>query len=65
VVISRLFQGDEAVPMAMSGGVFANSASVREVFYNRSQSDFPAIVLNQTVVEPVRGALELARRKAR
>jgi hypothetical protein len=65
IVIGRIFPQTEAVPVAMSGGVFGNSAQVREVFYNRLRSEFPAIVLNENVVEPVRGALELARRGAR
>jgi glucosamine kinase len=65
IVIGRIFPKGEAGPVAMSGGVFGNSAEVREVFYNRLRSEFSGIVLNENVVEPVRGALELARRGAR
>jgi glucosamine kinase len=65
IVVGRIFPKAEAVPVAMSGGVFRNSAQVREVFYNRLRSEFSEIALNENVVEPVRGALELARRGAR
>jgi glucosamine kinase len=62
VVIRRLFPETGDVPMAMSGGVFRNSAVVRQVFYNQVRSEYPRVVMNPTVIEPVRGALELARK---
>jgi glucosamine kinase len=65
IVVGRIFPKAEAVPVAMSGGVFGNSAQVREVFYNRLRTKSSGIVLNEYVVQPVRGALELARRGAR
>jgi glucosamine kinase len=62
VVIRRLFPGPQhSVPVAMAGGVFRQSALVRQVFYNRVRADFPQVSLNPTVIEPVRGALDLAR----
>jgi glucosamine kinase len=61
VVVWRVFQKAEVIPVAMSGGVFGNSALVRQVFYNRLRAECSAVALNQAVVEPVRGALELAR----
>jgi glucosamine kinase len=61
VVTRRIFQGAESIPVAMSGGVFGNSALVRQVFYNTLRADCSGIVLNEAVVEAVRGALELAR----
>ena len=61
-VMRRLFARQENVPVAMSGGVFANSARVREVFYNELRADVPGIGLVSSVVEPVQGALALARR---
>ena len=64
-VIQALFSGQEAVPVAMSGGVFANSAQVRENFYNRLSVTWPNVRLAQTVIEPVQGALQLARKHAR
>jgi len=61
-VIRRLFTSPgNNVPLAMTGGVFRQSALVRQVFYNRVRGDFPYAVVNPTVIEPVRGALELAR----
>jgi N-acetylglucosamine kinase-like BadF-type ATPase len=61
VVIRRRFSGSAAVPVAMAGGVFRNSALVRQVFYNELRSRYPAAAVNATVIDPVRGALELAR----
>jgi glucosamine kinase len=65
IVVRRISREDEAIPVAMSGGVFGNCAQVREAFYDRLHSDCSGIILNTTVVEPVRGALELARRGKR
>lgn len=67
VVTRRLFAKDEAtpVPVAMSGGVFRHAPLVREVFYNELRKrDARAEVMPQ-VVEPVEGALRMARRAAR
>jgi N-acetylglucosamine kinase-like BadF-type ATPase len=64
IVISRLFEESPSVPVAMSGGVFRNSALVRNVFYNSLRSEYPQSVVGATVVEPVAGALQLARRNA-
>jgi N-acetylglucosamine kinase-like BadF-type ATPase len=61
-LLRRLFPNPGAVPVAMSGGVFASSAQVRQVFYNGLSSAHPNATLNPNVVEPVRGALELARK---
>src|SRR5438132_1438762 len=47
---------------AISDGVFQNAALVREHFYKTLRSEYPNASINETVVEPVRGALELARR---
>jgi glucosamine kinase len=62
ILFRRLFPNSGAVPVAMSGGVFASSALVRQVFYNTLSSAHPNATLNPSVIEPVRGALELARR---
>ena len=64
MVIRRLSLG-AAVPVAMAGGVFRNSALVRQVFYNELRSRYPAAAVNGTVIDPVRGALELARKAGR
>jgi glucosamine kinase len=61
-VSRRLFSDVLSVPVAMSGGVFANSPLVREVFYNSLRSELPNATIMPTVVEPVQGALSRARR---
>lgn len=65
VVIRRLFSDGEPTPVAMVGGVFRNSALVRQVFYNGVRSEFPSAAVQATVIEPVHGALALARRGSR
>jgi glucosamine kinase len=62
MVIRRLFPDSASVPVAMSGGVFRSSALVRQVFYNSLRTECPDAVLNPGVIEPVRGALEIARK---
>lgn len=65
IVARELFAGAEAVPVAMVGGVFGNSALVRDAFYNCLRAEFPRIALQPDVVEPVQGALQLARKLAK
>jgi glucosamine kinase len=64
VVICRLFaEGHTAsVPVAMTGGVFRHARLVREVFYNELRALDPRVEVNPQVVEPVEGALRMARR---
>jgi glucosamine kinase len=64
IAMDRLFPQGATVPVAMSGGVFGNSSRVRQVFYNSLRSKRPGAEINPTAVEPVRGALELARKGA-
>lgn len=67
VVIRHLFAKDHAasVPVAMTGGVFRHAALVRQVFYNEVRALDPRTEVNPHVVEPVEGALRMARRTAR
>jgi len=62
VVISRLFGRDEAVPVAVTGGVFRHAELVRQVFYNDLRKVDPRAQLKGDVVDPVEGALRMARR---
>ena len=64
VVIYRLFAKDHSasVPVAMTGGVFRHATLVRQVFYNELRTLDPLVEVNPQVVEPVEGALRLARR---
>ncbi len=64
IVIGRIFEEAASIPVAMSGGVFRNSALVRNVFYNSLRSEYPQALVGATVIEPVKGALDLARKGA-
>jgi glucosamine kinase len=61
-VIKRLFSGDEPVAVAMSGGVFRNSPRVRDTFIARLIALRRGVSINSEVVDPVEGALALARK---
>ena len=63
-VIARLFGNAGAVPVAVSGGVFCNSALVRQIVDENIRSAYPQASLNTAVIDPVRGALALARKNA-
>jgi glucosamine kinase len=64
VVTRRLFaKGHTApVPVAMTGGVFRHAPLVRQVFYNELRALDPRVEVSPQVVEPVEGALRMARR---
>jgi N-acetylglucosamine kinase-like BadF-type ATPase len=64
VVIRRLFAKGHtaAVPLAMTGGVFRHAPLVRQVFYNELCALDTRVEVNPQVVEPVEGALRMARR---
>ena len=62
IVIGRIFDNAGPVPVAVSGGVFCNCELVREVFYDRVRAWYPQVLPNATLVDPARGALELARK---
>jgi glucosamine kinase len=62
LVINRLFDEEaSSIPVAMSGGVFRQSALVRQAFYNSLRADYSTASVNSILAEPVIGALELAR----
>jgi glucosamine kinase len=66
IVVRRLFEEGNAslsaVPLAMAGGVFRNSPAVREVFCHEVRKVNPRLQVNPQVVEPIAGALQMARR---
>jgi glucosamine kinase len=65
VVIRKLFPDpDSPVPGAISGGVFRHAARVCDVFYNDLQHLDRRVEVNRSVVDPVEGALRIARRTA-
>ncbi len=63
-VIEQLFSAPTEIRVGMVGGVFRNSQIVRESFASSLRAACPAVVINDTVVEPVSGALDLARKHA-
>jgi glucosamine kinase len=67
VVLLRLFALDDAapVPVAMTGGVFRHAARVRDVFYNELRTLDGRVEVRAQLVDPVEGALRLARRSAK
>jgi len=64
VVIRRLFTKDHtaSVPVAITGGVFRHAPLVRQVFYNELRTLDARAEPNPQVVDPVEGALRIARR---
>lgn len=64
-LIVKLFSGSRQIPVGMAGGVFRHSKLVRESFASNLRAASPAVKLNDAVVEPVSGALNLARRSFR
>jgi N-acetylglucosamine kinase-like BadF-type ATPase len=64
VVIGKLFGHEQtgSVHVAMIGGVFRHASVVREVFYNELRKLEPRAEILPQVVEPVEGALKMARR---
>lgn len=62
IVIDRLFSNAEAVPIAVSGGVFCHCEVVRQVFKKSLRAVYPQVSLDTAVIEPVKGALVLARK---
>lgn len=67
VVMRRLFAASDkaAVPVAMIGGVFRHSLAVRQVFYNELRKLDARAEVNPQVIEPVEGAVRIARRAAK
>jgi glucosamine kinase len=65
IVVKRLFAEGEAnrsrVPLAMVGGVFRHATMVRKVFCEQVGKLDPRLQVNPEVVEPVAGALQVAR----
>ncbi len=64
VVIERLYAGDEAIRVAIGGGVFAHSQYVRRAFWRGLRGRCPNAAVNFKIVQPVTGALWMARRMA-
>lgn len=62
LVVKRLFAEDEAaIPLAMVGGVFRYARSVAEIFSDTLRKLDSRVRINPNIVEPVEGALQMAR----
>ncbi|HUK87423.1 MAG TPA: BadF/BadG/BcrA/BcrD ATPase family protein, partial [Terriglobales bacterium] len=61
LVMRRLWPGSAALRVAMAGGVFQNSAEVRRTFSGSLLAERPQAEILSAVVQPVLGALALAR----
>ena len=66
IVIDRIFGTDESVSVsvAVSGGVFYNCPIVRQIFDKGVHAAYPQALLNAAVIDPLSGALALARKNA-
>ncbi len=66
LVLRRLFPASrtETVPLAITGSVFRQAPLARDVFYNDLRRLDSRIEARTQIVEPVEGALRLARRAA-
>jgi glucosamine kinase len=62
IVIKRSLANSPAVPVAMVGSVFRHSKTIRHRFFDHVCAAYPNATLNPEVVEPVHGALQIARR---
>jgi N-acetylglucosamine kinase-like BadF-type ATPase len=66
IVVQRLFAKDETdIPLAMVGGVFRYAHRVGEVFSDTLRKLDSRLQINPNVVEPVTGALQMARADCR
>ncbi len=63
LVVHKLFLETNPAPvaLAMVGGVFRYSERVREVFKDELVQKYPHVRVNPVVIEPVGGALQMAR----
>lgn len=64
IVVRKLWNGDEKIPIALTGGVFAHSAQIRQMFSNAIRAERRGIEVNPEPVHPVMGALAMARSQA-
>jgi glucosamine kinase len=66
LVVRNLFVAETKtkIPLAMVGGVFRHSAQVRDIVCNEFQGKDARVKVNPEIVEPVAGALQMARNHA-
>lgn len=61
IVLRRLWPSHHSMEIAITGGVFFNSADVRQVFSNVIRSERPEVSVRLSQRQPVEGALYLAQ----
>ena len=62
IVVRQLFaENSDTVALAMAGGVFRHSARVREMFCSEVGAIDSRIEVSREIVDPVNGALQMAR----
>lgn len=67
-IITRALFGENGavtVPLGMVGGVFAHSPQVRELFLDEATKLDSRIAANLQIIDPVAGALQIARQASR
>lgn len=64
LAIGRLWPPKHPVRVALAGGVFRHSPEVRQAFYASLRAEQPRAAISLKIVEPVSGALWLARQVA-
>ena len=64
IVFHRLWRQEDSLPIAMAGGVFRNSAMVRESFVSQLKQRSLRAETELSQAAPVEGALSLARKLA-
>jgi glucosamine kinase len=64
IAIRRLFGRDPGAEVAIGGGVFAHSPQVRQTFSGALKGMYPKVSVRHGIIQPVTGALWLARRGA-
>jgi N-acetylglucosamine kinase-like BadF-type ATPase len=65
IVLLRLFSEDSSqIHVALAGGVFRYAKASRESFCNEIFAGHPCVSLSPEIIEPVHGALQLARDSA-
>ncbi len=62
VVVRRLWSRDDAIRVALGGGIFAHSSLVRLAFWKQLHTEWPRAALSFKKIQPVVGALWMARR---
>ena len=62
IVVRKLWSSGEKVRIAVTGGVFAHSPQIRQMFSNAIRAERPGIEVNLDPVHPVMGALAMARK---